>query len=60
MSVIVKDPKQKGKAIVFVKGADSSVLPLIQDSKVSSKSDVEKTVEEFASKGLRTLCFAMK
>jgi magnesium-transporting ATPase (P-type) len=38
MSVIVKDPKQKGKAIVFVKGADSSVLPLCNDSKVSNKA----------------------
>ena len=36
MSVIVKDPKNAGKAIVFVKGADSSVFPMIQRSKVSS------------------------
>jgi len=36
MSVLVKDPKNAGKAIVFVKGADSSVFPMIESSKVSS------------------------
>ena len=36
MSVVVKDPKNAGKAIVFVKGADSSVLPMIERSKVSN------------------------
>ena len=60
MTVIVKDPKNAGKAIVFVKGADSSILPLIKKSEVSNKIKVESNVELFASKGYRTLCFGKK
>lgn len=37
MSVLVKNPKRDGEAILFVKGADSSVLPLIAETKVSNK-----------------------
>jgi magnesium-transporting ATPase (P-type) len=60
MSVVVKDPQNVGKAIVFVKGADSSILPLIAKSEVSNKMKVEANVELFASKGYRTLCFGKK
>lgn len=60
MSVLVKDPKNVGKAILFVKGADSSVLPMIERSKVSNKAKVEANVELFASKGYRTLCYGKK
>jgi magnesium-transporting ATPase (P-type) len=63
MSVVVEHPDEKNKAICCVKGADTNILPLI---KVGSKEDikckeqVEVNVEQFACKGLRTLCFAMK
>jgi magnesium-transporting ATPase (P-type) len=57
MSVVVEHPDEKNKAICFVKGADTNILPLI---KVGSKEDIEVNVEQFACKGLRTLCFAMK
>ena len=45
---------------MFVKGADSSILPLIAKSEVSNKMKVETNVELFASKGYRTLCFGKK
>jgi magnesium-transporting ATPase (P-type) len=82
MSVVVKHPTEEGKVICFVKGADSSIFPLLKGN--SGKNDVkdgdvlngsinaednyaaayikkvDKNVETFASKGLRTLLFAMK
>ena len=63
MSVVVEHPTEQNKVICFVKGADTNVLPMIaQDTKEAAdcKKLVEDNVEEFACKGLRTLCFAMK
>lgn len=63
MTVVVEHPNEKNKAICFVKGADTNILPLIKEGTkedTKCKEKVENNVEEFACKGLRTLCFAMK
>ncbi|XP_033258994.1 phospholipid-transporting ATPase IF isoform X6 [Orcinus orca] len=55
MSVIVQAPS--GEKLLFVKGAESSVLP------ECIGGEIEKTrihVDEFALKGLRTLCMAYR
>ncbi|XP_057401024.1 phospholipid-transporting ATPase IF isoform X1 [Balaenoptera acutorostrata] len=55
MSVIVQAPS--GEKLLFVKGAESSVLP------ECIGGEIEKTrihVDEFALKGLRTLCMACR
>ncbi|XP_063772402.1 phospholipid-transporting ATPase IF isoform X2 [Pseudophryne corroboree] len=55
MSVIVQSPS--GDKILFTKGADSAILP-------NAKSgEIDRTrlhVDEFAMKGLRTLCMAYR
>jgi magnesium-transporting ATPase (P-type) len=60
MSVLVKHPSEQNRAILFVKGADSSVLTKLASNQSEVREQVEANVEMFASKGLRTLCFAMK
>ena len=63
MSVVVQHPTEENKAICFVKGADTNMLPLIKAGSkedMKCKKQVEDNVEKFACKGLRTLCFAMK
>uniref|UniRef100_UPI00398F7F6F phospholipid-transporting ATPase IF n=1 Tax=Pristiophorus japonicus TaxID=55135 RepID=UPI00398F7F6F len=55
MSVIVETPQ--GDMIMFTKGADSSILPLAKSGEVALMS---AHVDEFAIKGLRTLCVACK
>uniref|UniRef100_A0A4W2GBR9 Phospholipid-transporting ATPase n=1 Tax=Bos indicus x Bos taurus TaxID=30522 RepID=A0A4W2GBR9_BOBOX len=55
MSVIVQAPS--GEKLLFVKGAESSILP------ECIGGEIEKTkihVDEFALKGLRTLCMAYR
>ncbi|XP_077785871.1 phospholipid-transporting ATPase IF isoform X7 [Podarcis muralis] len=55
MSVIVESPS--GEKLLFTKGAESVILPR------STSGEVEKTrihVDEFALKGLRTLCVAYR
>ncbi|XP_062987976.1 phospholipid-transporting ATPase IF isoform X2 [Elgaria multicarinata webbii] len=55
MSVIVENPS--GEKLLFTKGADSVILPRSKDG------EIEKTrihVDEFALKGLRTLCVAYR
>ncbi|XP_072852346.1 phospholipid-transporting ATPase IF isoform X14 [Pogona vitticeps] len=55
MSVIVESPS--GDKLLFTKGAESGILPR------SKGGEVEKTrihVDEFALKGLRTLCVAYR
>uniref|UniRef100_A0A8D0KRC0 P-type ATPase C-terminal domain-containing protein n=1 Tax=Strix occidentalis caurina TaxID=311401 RepID=A0A8D0KRC0_STROC len=55
MSVIVESPS--GEKLLFTKGAESSVLPR------SKSGEIDKTrihVDEFALKGLRTLCIAYR
>ncbi|XP_048361184.1 phospholipid-transporting ATPase IF isoform X6 [Sphaerodactylus townsendi] len=55
MSVIVEN--SSGDKLLFTKGAESAVLPY------STRGEIEKTrihVDEFALKGLRTLCVAYR
>ncbi|XP_034990032.1 phospholipid-transporting ATPase IF isoform X5 [Zootoca vivipara] len=55
MSVIVESPS--GEKLLFTKGAESVILPR------STRGEIEKTrihVDEFALKGLRTLCVAYR
>ncbi|POI35976.1 hypothetical protein CIB84_000273 [Bambusicola thoracicus] len=55
MSVIVESPS--GEKLLFTKGAESSILPR------SKSGEIDKTrihVDEFALKGLRTLCVAYR
>uniref|UniRef100_A0A8C4U214 Phospholipid-transporting ATPase n=1 Tax=Falco tinnunculus TaxID=100819 RepID=A0A8C4U214_FALTI len=55
MSVIVESPS--GEKLLFTKGAESSILPR------SKSGEIDKTrihVDEFALKGLRTLCIAYR
>ncbi|KAM9128271.1 phospholipid-transporting ATPase IF isoform 2-T2 [Pangshura tecta] len=55
MSVIVESPS--GEKLLFTKGAESSILPH------SRGGEIDKTrihVDEFALKGLRTLCVAYR
>ncbi|XP_068137185.1 phospholipid-transporting ATPase IF isoform X3 [Hyperolius riggenbachi] len=55
MSVIVQSPS--GDKILFTKGAESAILPNTKNG------ELERTrlhVDEFASKGLRTLCVAYR
>ncbi|XP_060098563.1 phospholipid-transporting ATPase IF isoform X3 [Heteronotia binoei] len=55
MSVIVESPS--GDKLLFTKGAESAILPY------STRGEIEKTrvhVDEFALKGLRTLCVAYR
>ena len=75
MSIVLKHPSKEGKAICFVKGADSSVFPMcrnfkekegeiFEDSKGEHPNDmihsIEQCVETLASQGLRTLLYGMK
>lgn len=74
MSMVLQHPTE-AKAICFVKGADSSVFPMcnqyarkgtLDDFSADPNApnnkilDVEKSVEEMAKKGLRTLLYGMK
>ncbi|XP_018422564.1 PREDICTED: probable phospholipid-transporting ATPase IF isoform X2 [Nanorana parkeri] len=55
MSVIVQSPS--GDKILFTKGAESAILPNVR------RGEMERTrlhVDEFARKGLRTLCLAYR
>lgn len=57
MSVIVRDPN--GKVKLFCKGADTVILERLDKNNIF----VDKTLahlENFASEGLRTLCYAMR
>ena len=73
MSIVLQHPKDR-KAICFVKGADSSVFPMCNGYAGAGKEsgllgqsepnshilEVEKSVENMARKGLRTLLYGMK
>lgn len=58
MSIVIKD-EVSGRARLYVKGADTSVLPICQNMSDEDK-ETAKHVDYLAKKGLRTLCFAMK
>lgn len=58
MSVIVR---HNGKIKMFLKGADSIILSRLKlTDKQPFKSKIEKKLEFFSKKGLRTLCLALR
>ncbi|XP_044274207.1 phospholipid-transporting ATPase VD [Varanus komodoensis] len=65
MSVIVKHPILK-QIVIYTKGADSVIMDLLKSESTGDlqrKRIKEKTqmhLDEYAKKGLRTLCIAMK
>lgn len=62
MSVVVRYPS--GRLMLLIKGADASVLPFVSDSGRSLGSETSEACEQhlyhFATRGLRTLCFASR
>lgn len=58
MSVIVED--EKGRILLYCKGADSIILERMDKSKNSDIPDTMKHLSEFADEGLRTLLIAYK
>jgi magnesium-transporting ATPase (P-type) len=57
MTVIVQT--QKGKILVFTKGADTSVEPLLVGLDEKDKMTLDN-LDDFANEGLRTLVYAYK
>ena len=56
-SIVVEG--QDGQVIVYVKGSDSTLLKMLS-SESNCKVQLERDIDDFASKGLRTLVFAYK
>ncbi|KAF2077500.1 hypothetical protein CYY_001199 [Polysphondylium violaceum] len=61
MSIIVKDPTTN-EIIVYCKGADTSILPYLNNSSNDEKilKIQEDNLNKFSCNGLRTLCIAKK
>lgn len=59
MSVILRRHSDR-KIIMFSKGADAVIFERCADGQDQRKQETDKALEEFANKGLRTLCFAYK
>ena len=74
MSVIVIDPRTQ-KKVLYTKGADSAILPLLRDVqegeeegdeewKLSNKHSVvestQRALDQYARAGLRTLCMSKR
>ncbi|CAG7734664.1 unnamed protein product [Allacma fusca] len=59
MSVVVKSPE--GKILLYCKGADSVIYERLSDmtNTEALKAATESHLEEFATRGLRTLCCAV-
>ncbi|KAI7896245.1 uncharacterized protein EV154DRAFT_558582 [Mucor mucedo] len=57
MSLVLKDPE--GKIKLYCKGADSVILERLASDDVFEEATLHH-LEEFASEGLRTLCYAMR
>lgn len=58
MSAIVKSPE--GKIILLCKGADSVIFSRLDQSCQTCETSTYNHLEDFAKKGLRTLCIAYK
>ncbi|EGG14801.1 P-type ATPase [Cavenderia fasciculata] len=56
MSVIVRDPK--GRIVIYTKGADTTVLPLLRKDMIDIQAVTLEFLQDFAAEGLRTLCCA--
>eukprot|EP00477_Mikrocytos_mackini_P001498 GAHX01001611.1.p1 GENE.GAHX01001611.1~~GAHX01001611.1.p1 ORF type:complete len:1200 (-),score=219.20 GAHX01001611.1:28-3627(-) len=59
MSVIVKDPRDN-KIKIFCKGADSVIHSNLLESEKETFNHSKSKLNDFARKGLRTLCLASK
>ncbi|PWN51152.1 phospholipid-translocating P-type ATPase [Violaceomyces palustris] len=59
MSVILRR-ESDGKILLFVKGADSVIFERSAAGQDGLKHETDQALEEFANKGLRTLCLAYK
>uniref|UniRef100_A0A146LDE3 Phospholipid-transporting ATPase n=1 Tax=Lygus hesperus TaxID=30085 RepID=A0A146LDE3_LYGHE len=57
MSIICRNPE--GKYVLYCKGADSVIYERLARKSQPYKEETLKHLEEFASAGLRTLCFGM-
>ncbi|KAI8095529.1 hypothetical protein BDF21DRAFT_406112 [Thamnidium elegans] len=57
MSLVLKDPE--GKIKLYCKGADSVILERLASNDLFEEATLHH-LEEFASEGLRTLCYAMR
>jgi phospholipid-transporting ATPase len=58
-SIILKD--ENGMIWLFMKGADSSVFPLLSSNNVESYTDkIKADLDSFANEGFRTLVYACK
>jgi phospholipid-translocating ATPase len=55
-SVICKNPQ--GELILFVKGADTSVMPFVEYNKCPFFDETQNHIDKFSDQGLRTLVFA--
>uniref|UniRef100_A0A1I7WC53 P-type phospholipid transporter n=1 Tax=Heterorhabditis bacteriophora TaxID=37862 RepID=A0A1I7WC53_HETBA len=66
MSVVVRECYGQKRVILFTKGADATVLPILETKFVSSVEGedtvfkVQKHLSDYAREGLRTLCLARK
>lgn len=58
MSILLRN-KENGKTVLFIKGADGSVIPLLESRNANDLKTLDY-VDEFASLGYRTLVFAMR
>lgn len=56
MSVIIKDPE--GKIKIFCKGADTVIYERLDNTNEELKDNLLLQLEQFATEGLRTLCYA--
>ncbi|KAN0043355.1 hypothetical protein ACTA71_011007 [Dictyostelium dimigraforme] len=56
MSVICRNPQ--GRIILYCKGADTTVLPLLRKDQEELYSITLEFLQDFAADGLRTLCLA--
>lgn len=57
MSIVLKDPQ--GRIKLYCKGADSVILERLSSNNTFEEATLHH-LEEFASEGLRTLCYAMR
>jgi len=58
MSVIVRN--EEGKILNFIKGADMTIIPLVEGLDDQNDNFLINSTDEFAELGLRTLMFAKK
>lgn len=58
MSIVLRDQKSK-EILVFSKGADEVMIPTLR-GEIDEINDLKRSLKQFASEGLRTLCMGYK